>query len=196
LKPQAIHRLSRYFVLFLCALCSYRCAGVAPSLETMVPTSTWPNPIVGTRTPTFPSGDPHDFQYSESDCAGTTYDMMICIGGKAYASARALDELLRELDSQFPNGTWEIALERILMSQEEWESLKQPYCTFANQESIGGTAHSNDIMNCIYEENLARTDTLTYLACSRFDGFARCAPKKPGGEPPFLTAIPSAIPTR
>jgi hypothetical protein len=144
-----------------------------------------------TRTPTSPSGDPSDFQYKESDCLGTTYDMMICLKGKAYESARELDTLLLELDKQFPNRAWEDALEDMILPQEKWESLKISYCEYESQKYIGGTIYSNTITSCISEQNTERIQTLMQVVCMKTSGFLKCPPKKPGGEEPFITAIPT-----
>jgi hypothetical protein len=147
-------------------------------------------PIMMPRAPTFPFGDASHFQYKESDCMGSTYEMMFCVSGKAYEAARELDALLSELDNQFPDRSWELALHRIILPQEKWESLKQPYCEYVSQKFIGGTAHSNSIMNCIAAQNKERIEILLWAICFENTMFSKCPPRKPGGEEPSITAIP------
>ena len=85
--------------------------------------------------------------------------------GKAYESARELDALLLELDSQFPDGEWESALERVTIPQEHWESLKVPYCEYDVHLSIGGTGYAIFYWNCIERENRNRIGHLESFAC-------------------------------
>lgn len=142
------------------------------------------------RTPSFPFGDASEFQYTEDDCAGATIDMGKCVKGEAYKAARELDTLLVELDSQFPNGTWEEALQEAIMPQEKWESLKYPACEFGAQDYMGGTHHSNAIMYCVTMQNKNRIHRLVSLICMETKGFSRCTPEKSGGEVPSITAVP------
>ena len=118
-----------------------------------------------TRTPSFPSGDASDFQYQESECLGITSQAGRCARGKAYESARELDALLLELDSQFTDGEWESALERVTIPQEHWESLKVPYCEYDVHLSIGGTGYAIFYWNCIERENRNRIGHLESFVC-------------------------------
>lgn len=159
---------------------------------TLEPTSTPTLPPTSTnRTSTFPPEKSTDSQLDDVKCPGeTTFDERFCAGHRAYKSARDLDTLLLELDQHFPNGSWEEALSHIILPQEEWESYKVPYCRFDNQLSIGGSAYGIFISNCIEEQNLERIKWLEEIVCMFTEGFPRCTPGKPGGEEPFITAIP------
>jgi hypothetical protein len=161
------------------------------STSTILEKST-PTPGSSNRTPTYPTGYFED--YKESDCGGTPPEMNKCISGKAHESARELDKYLQELDLYFPNGSWEKAIERMAMPQEKWESLKEPYCEFREQDSIGGTGHSAFIMGCINEQNIERIKTFNFLVCLQTRGFPRCT--KMNVEIPEITAIPVSTPSK
>jgi hypothetical protein len=72
----------------------------------------------------------------QSNCNGATLETTRCVSELAFESARALDQLLLELDYYFPNGAWEQAFSRNLMPQRDWETAKQAYCTFETQNWI------------------------------------------------------------
>ncbi|MBI5950106.1 MAG: DUF1311 domain-containing protein [Chloroflexi bacterium] len=166
---------------------------VLPACNTATPIPIPSSPKRIIRTPTYPSGNVSDFKYKESDCTDTTYGMTLCLNGKAYKSARELDTLLLELDSQFPSGAWEKALSSIILPQEEWEDMKKPYCTFASQESIGGAMYSNEITSCILEQNKKRAETLMWAVCLEAN-FSKCPSRKAGSELFAITAAPNTTP--
>ena len=115
---------------------------------------------------------------------------MHCALQMAFESARDLDNFMQELDRYFPNGAWEQAISKWIIPQEEWESLKYPYCEYAKKGWWGGTGHRSAIIFCIYEENNARIESIFSAICSWTTGFPDCPIGKPGGELPNITAIP------
>jgi hypothetical protein len=189
-----------FLAIFLLSSCSpEKYSGATfpstPAIESSSTIEITITPTKPTRPPTSPSGDAGQFQYTESDCLGNMPEIRICAAGKAYESARKLDALLVELDNQFPNGAWEIAFNRLLLSQEKWESYKLPYCEIDSQDSIGGSEHGIVINNCIEAQNEERIEKLIWAACFVTEGFSRCKQTKSGGEEPIITAIPMVTST-
>jgi|WetSurMetagenome_2_1015567.scaffolds.fasta_scaffold135931_3 hypothetical protein len=147
------------------------------------------------RTISYPSKASTPLPDFKVDCdnQNSTYATTFCAYLEAYKSARELDALLKDLDQQFPNGGWENAFQRLILPQEKWESYKEPYCEIAEQESVGGTAHSALLLACINEQNLDRIERLKWAACLE-SNFSQCPPVRESHEPWVITTQPILAP--
>lgn len=110
--------------------------------------------------------------YKNIDCySPQTPDINNCAYAQAYDSARELDTLLLELDHQFPNGEWQLALGGGFFPQEEWGQLVVPYCEYAQHRYYAGTVYTAFFLSCVTQENRNRAEYVTLFACRMLDNF-------------------------
>jgi hypothetical protein len=190
-----VHGVLIAIVIAFCAANLEGCSYIAPSFKPTPTSQIVSTPAKLRRTPTYPTEYFGAHPYNKDSCLKTTqYYNNMCVAGEEYDSARALDKFQAELDSEFPNGGWELALNRLILPQEEWESDKQAYCEITTEDYLGGSGYGAAYGDCIYQQNLHRIDKLMWAACFKTN-FSKCPPRKPGGEAPIITAIPMATST-